>query len=865
MNESLKRAPEANGEQEDIKNLLIQHPKVVDFAVQNLSEDTKKGLEARFAQISEDEQKDNNRPHDRKHTEEEYEQIRRDVAREAVERDLLSLADEDLKRLNDDFANIDWDEQRDNSDKPKHTKEEYDGFRRDAMARALGTLSKESPTKKAEANEDETAVDATEIKVSTPEDKEITKTTIASIEGLNVTEATTKWLKGELEQIDWDEQKDYENPNKISHKHTREEYEAFRKEAVHRAIKKDLAKLSKEARQKIKDDTAQIKEDEKKDYENPFAISHKHTKEEYDRFRREVVANALLGLAKKPEATAEKKTSVFSEDLISPAEPKIVKDGTEIAIPKGDKTGEEIEPVFPMAPIAEALTESAQKGDSPELADTKKELDDIGSESEKLKAEIEDLGKKITELATESKPGSTTEKPEDEEAMIKAWREAKDRLDKIVLSRTTEEIRYDASKLLESLLLEPVIITEDVLAKIQELEKRNDIANLNGAVEAEFSTKQKKWKETAARLKKIEDNEKISDDIREKAHELTLALLNQPVSSNYPRYVDESLLEQIEELEKRAANEEDPWSKIFRDTDDQPKKEDEEKTKADKEAELAGIDEELAKIDTELADMEKEKKDNDEAAELLSKKRRNLDKQVDIIDSNPLLAVDVDVTRDRNTLADRLARKVEAFRSRKKSLMTRIWRTKLFPRAYSEDIAKEFANNERTAEVGGEKLTVNELLARKSKGLIRRFTLGAVDSMQGLRNQLDFDERITEADQETTDKVRAAIEEYVDKRPKDGENLDDLKRELSEKVRKIVTESLRKGKKDGLSVGNYEEVAETAYQRYNDYVEAATQSRCKAEHDLAMAAVMTGFRLFFGEAHDSKMREEALAAVESVE
>ena len=148
MNESLKRAPEANGEQEDIKNLLIQHPKVVDFAVQNLSEDTKKGLEARFAQISEDEQKDNNRPHDRKHTEEEYEQIRRDVAREAVERDLLSLADEDLKRLNDDFASIDWDEQRDNSDKPKHTKEEYDGFRRDAMARALGTLSKESPTKK---------------------------------------------------------------------------------------------------------------------------------------------------------------------------------------------------------------------------------------------------------------------------------------------------------------------------------------------------------------------------------------------------------------------------------------------------------------------------------------------------------------------------------------------------------------------------------------------------------------------------------------------------------------------------------------------------------------------------------------------
>lgn len=765
MNESLKRAPEANGEQEDIKNLLIQHPKVVDFAVQNLSEDTKKGLEARFAQISEDEQKDNNRPHDRKHTEEEYEQIRRDVAREAVERDLLSLADEDLKRLNDDFASIDWDEQRDNSDKPKHTKEEYDGFRRDAMARALGTLSKESPTKKAEANEDETAVDAIEIKVSTPEDKEITKTTIASIEGLNVTEATTKWLKGELEQIDWDEQKDYENPNKISHKHTREEYEAFRKEAVRRAIKKDLAKLSKEARQKIKDDTAQINEDEKKDYENPFAISHKHTKEEYDRFRREVISNALLGLTKKPEVNTEKKSTAFSEDLILPIAEN-VKDGTEINIPRDSKdTDEEMTPIFPIAPIAEAPTESAEKGDSPELADTKKELDDIGSESEKLKAEIEDIGKKITELANESKPGSVAE-------------ESKDKPE----SKETVLPGYEFADILE-----------------------------------QFSDKPKPDSTT----EKPEDEKDPFDSI--------------------------------------------DWSKIFRDTDDQPKKEDEEKTKADKEAELAGIDEELAKIDTELDDIEKDKIDDDEYVEHLSKKRRNLDKQADIIDSNPLLAVDVDVTRDRNALADRLARKVEAFRSRKKSLMTRIWRTKLFPKAYSDDIAKEFANNERTAEVGGEKLTVNELLARKSKGLIRRFTLGAVDSMQGLRNQLDFDERISEADQETTDKVRAAIEEYVDKRPKDGENLDDLKRELSEKVKKIVTESLRKGKKDGLSVGNYEEVAETAYQRYNDYMEAATQARCKAEHDLAMAAVMTGFRLFFGEAHDSKMREEALAAVESVE
>lgn len=52
----------------------------------------------------------------------------------------------------------------------------------------------------------------------------------------NLSEKVQRELKAELAQINEDEHKDYDNHNKINHKHTREEYERFRREAFANAF-----------------------------------------------------------------------------------------------------------------------------------------------------------------------------------------------------------------------------------------------------------------------------------------------------------------------------------------------------------------------------------------------------------------------------------------------------------------------------------------------------------------------------------------------------------------------------------------------------------------------------------------------------
>jgi hypothetical protein len=556
------------------------------------------------------------------------------------------------------------------------------------------------------------------------------KTTIAAIDGLNVTDETRNWLEGELAQIDWDERQDYEDPHKISHKHTKEEYERFRKEAVREAVKKDMRKLSKQARQRIKDETAQINEDEKKDYENPYKITHKHTRDEYRKYRRDVIAKALLELSKKPEPEPK-------------PEPK----------PKGK--------------------ENLKRIDDKANGDIKK-----------------DLGHGMT-------PSASDEAGEGE----------------ITIPRGVEEAKKEISKVESE--------AKDLEAKTKALEE--DIAKLTAKEEKQPEKQSTDTKSGETPTSKKPEEIKPEEEDPES------------VTGILARFLKEEREKYKEEREKRKA-------------------------------ELAKIDGELSEIETKLVDIDGEEAEDAEAIAELKQTRSNIERQVGIIDQTPLVAVGVDVTRDRNALAERLARKVEAFNTRKKSLITRIWKTKLFPKRFSEDIAKEYVASKRTAKVGEEDLTVNELIARKSKGVIERFEFGAVDAMMGLsRNRLESDEDITEADRETTEKVRTEIEKYIERRPKDGENLEDLRRELMANVDAIVAEAIKKGKaKEGLRVGNYDKIAEKAYQRYHDYVEAAVQSRCKVEHEVAMAAVMSGFRLFFGRAHDRKAQEDALRAAESV-
>lgn len=108
-----------------------------------------------------------------------------------------------------------------------------------------------------------------------------------------LSDESKKQLEDKLAEIDEAEEHDFGNEFKISHKHTREDYNRFRKEATEQALANDLSKLSAEQAASLQGLLAEIDDTERKDYENEYAINHKHTREEYERFRKEAIAEAI--------------------------------------------------------------------------------------------------------------------------------------------------------------------------------------------------------------------------------------------------------------------------------------------------------------------------------------------------------------------------------------------------------------------------------------------------------------------------------------------------------------------------------------------------------------------------------------------
>ena len=154
---------------------------------------------------------------------------------------------------------------------------------------------------------------------------------------------TKSELDATLAQIDEDEAKDYANEYKISHNHTEEEYARFRKEAIDSAVAKKLAELSPEEQAELDAKLAQIDEDEAKDYANGFKIRQNHSREEYDRYRQEAIANAIATLeathvtGEEPQTVGEKAEAIadklkdFDEVIASKeAQPEDQGNGVEV-------------------------------------------------------------------------------------------------------------------------------------------------------------------------------------------------------------------------------------------------------------------------------------------------------------------------------------------------------------------------------------------------------------------------------------------------------------------------------------------------------------------------------------------------------
>ena len=124
---------------------------------------------------------------------------------------------------------------------------------------------------------------------------------------------------------------------------------------------------------------------------------------------------------------------------------------------------------------------------------------------------------------------------------------------------------------------------------------------------------------------------------------------------------------------------------------------------------------------------------------------------------------------------------------------------------YSKDLKKytsEFMKGERTVDVDGKQLTVDNLIDRRKDSAIERFVLGATEDMRYIHEKIGkknkdgtYDgEKLTEADEKTTAEVRSAIEKFATAKIPEGGNLEDLKREFANDIARLKAEAKDDGR-----------------------------------------------------------------------
>ena len=210
----------------------------------------------------------------------------------------------------------------------------------------------------------------------------------------------------------------------------------------------------------------------------------------------------------------------------------------------------------------------------------------------------------------------------------------------------------------------------------------------------------------------------------------------------------------------------------------------------------------------------------------------------------PLTVIGAKFDYDEREIAHDLASNALNEEVAKSGLIKRLWKGKLFRKHYERKYADEFFWDERTVDVGGEQLTMDELIDRRKK-----FILEATEDMKNIHEIFDRkkgdeasdSERLTEADGEITAAIKSAIEEYASAEVPDGGNLEDLKQKFDDKIKKIKDEAENKGKNVDMLIGNYRDVA--------------IQARYFVEHGISIEDAMDGFKVYHAEVLDSIPRD----------
>lgn len=261
-------------------------------------------------------------------------------------------------------------------------------------------------------------------------------------------------------------------------------------------------------------------------------------------------------------------------------------------------------------------------------------------------------------------------------------------------------------------------------------------------------------------------------------------------------------------------------------------------SEAEKNARLRELLEEKARNAEKLKKVDELIEEYDE----LEREKAAIDEALEADMDTPLVAVSADFTLDKKDLAHDIAERQLNEETSRAGLLKRLWKGTLFKKYYELKYTDELMEGERTVNVDGKELSVDELIAGRKDAAISRFVMSVVEDSDGYIHT-KAGEKMEEADAETTAAIRGAVEKFATAKIPEGGSLDDLKREFANDMKRLKAEARDRGE-------------DTDELIFDNYLDVAMQARMRVEHGIAMEDVMEGFKVVRAEARDG-IRTEA--------
>ena len=210
--------------------------------------------------------------------------------------------------------------------------------------------------------------------------------------------------------------------------------------------------------------------------------------------------------------------------------------------------------------------------------------------------------------------------------------------------------------------------------------------------------------------------------------------------------------------------------------------------------------------------------------------------------SGPLVAVNADFSHDKRELAEQYAERELNNELAHSGFIKNLWKGTLFRKYYQKKYEREIYEGERELSLGDEDTTdVDDVIDDRSGDVIKRFVLGVTEDYRYIHEKAG--ETLTEADAETSEAIKGAIEWFAEAEIPEGENMRHLNAEFGNRIMRIQAEARDRGQPVNDDM-------------INNYFEVAKQARERVEHGIALERVMDGFKVYNAEAR-SNVRSEA--------